>query len=103
MTGLSIIVAGADPVRFRTALTLAAAHAALGGRTRMLLDGEAVRLAVLPEELRESCLELGVGIMLCQSGLALAGLSAAALDPRFEHGGMVRFLADLGEDRLIVV
>jgi hypothetical protein len=103
MTGLAIIVAGVDVARFRTALTLAAAHAALGGRTRLLLDGEAVRLAVLPQdELIESCFDLGATITLCQSGLAAAGLEAAALDPRFDYGGMVGLLADLGDDRLVI-
>ena len=102
MNGLGIIVAGADQARFRTALTLAAAHAALGGRVRILLDGESVSLAAAPDELLDSCFELGATVTLCQSGLAEAGLYAAALDPRFDHGGMVGWLADLGEDRLVL-
>ena len=102
MTGLGVIVAGPDLVRFRCALTLAAAQAALGGRTRLLLDSAAVRLAAEPEALLESCLELGVAITLCQSGLALAGLEAGDLDSRFDYGGMVGWLADLGDDRLIL-
>lgn len=103
MTGLAIIVAGADGARFRTALTLAAAHAALGGRTRLLLDGDAVRLGVPPgDALLESCFDLGVAITLCQSGLAAAGLDAASLDRRFGYGGMVGLLADLGDDRLVI-
>jgi predicted peroxiredoxin len=100
--GLAVIVAGTDPARFRTALTLAAAQAALGGRVRLLLDGEAVRLAAMRDELLESCLELGVTVTLCQSGLAAAGLRAAALDPRFDYGGMVGLLACLGDDRLVI-
>ena len=104
MTGLAIIVATPDPLRFRTALTLAAAHAALGKRTRMLLDGDAVRLAVDPrDDILETCLELGATITLCQSGLAAAELDAGSLDARFDYGGMIRLLADLGDDRLIVV
>ena len=102
MTGLSIIIAGPDSVRFRSALTLAAAQAALGGRTRMLFDNAAVGLAAAPEELLETCLELGVAVTLCQSGLALAGLEAGGLDPRFGYGGMVGWLADLGDDRLVL-
>lgn len=102
MKGLAIIVAGADPARYRTALTLAAAHAALGGRTRLLLDSVAVRLAVSEEALLESCFELGVAVTLCQSGLADAGLEAALLDPRFRYGGMVGLLAELGDDRLVL-
>jgi len=102
MRGLGIVVAGNDPVRFRTALTLAAAQAALGGRVRILLDGEAVRLAVAPDELLDSCLDLGAAVTLCQSGLAEAGLEAHALDPRLDYGGMVGWLAGLGDDRLVV-
>jgi len=102
MTGLGIIVAGTDMVRFRTALTLAAAQAALGGRTRILLDSGAVPLAANRNELLESCFELGVDVTLCQSGLAEAGLAASALDPRFSYGGMVGWLADLGTDRLVI-
>ena len=104
MTGLAIIVAGADPARFRTALTLAAANAALERRTRLLLDGEAVKMAVSPEEmLLETCFELGVTITLCQGGLAAAHMDASRLDARFDYGGMVGLLADLGADRLIVI
>jgi hypothetical protein len=102
MTGLGIIVADTDPVRFRTALTLAAAQAALGGRARLLLDSAAVALAATPHDLLESGFELGVEVMLCQSGLAEAGLDASALDSRFSYGGMVGWLADLGADRLVI-
>jgi predicted peroxiredoxin len=104
VTGLSIVVAGRDPARFRTALTLAAASAALGGRTRILLNGESVRMAADTSnlELLESCFALGVAITLCQSGLAEAGLETGALDARFDYGGMVGFLAELGADRLVV-
>jgi len=102
MMGIGIIVADADTVRFRTVLTLAAAQAALGGRVRILLDSGAVMLAQAPDALLESCLELGAEVMLCQTGLADAGLDASALDPRFCYGGMVGWLAALGEDRLVV-
>jgi len=103
MTGLGIVVAGIDPVRFRTALTLAAAQAALGGRARILLDSGAVPLAGTVDDLIESCFELGVEMMLCQTGLAEAGMEAASLDQRFSYGGMVGWLADLGMDRLVIV
>jgi len=102
MTGLGIIVADADPVRFRTALTLASAQAALGGRVRILLDSGAVALALASDPLLESCFDFGVEVMLCQTGLAEAGLEASTLDPRFSYGGMVSWLADLGADRLVI-
>jgi predicted peroxiredoxin len=103
MTGLAIIVATADAERLETALRLAASHAALGGRTRLLFDQAAVPAAHMGGPLLESCLELGADIILCQSGMAAAGLEAAALDGRFQFGGMVGFLAALEEDRLVVV
>ena len=102
MRGLGIVIGGTDASRLGTALTLAASQAALGARVRLLFDGDAVRLAMARDELLESCLELGVTVTLCQSGLASAGLEAAALDPRFEYGGMVGWLAGLAEDRLIL-
>jgi len=102
MRGLGIVIAGADASRLRTALTLAASQAALGARVRILFDGDAVPLAVTCDELLESCLELGATVTLCQSGLASAGLEAATLEPRFEYGGMVGWLAELAEDRLIL-
>ena len=104
VTGLAIIVATGDPERLQTALTLAASHAALGGRTRLLFDSAAVGLAAEASgSLWESCLELGADVILCQTGLAAAGLDAASLDPRFSFGGMIGLLADLGKDRLVVV
>lgn len=102
MTGIGIIVAAADPVRFRTALTLAAAQAALGGRARILLDSGAVGLAADTNPLLESCFDFGVELMLCQTGLAETGLDASTLDSRFSYGGMVSWLADLGSDRLVI-
>jgi len=102
MTGLGIIVAGVDPVRFRTALTLAAAQAALGGRVRILLDSGAVTLAATLDTLFESCFELGAEVTICQTGLAEASLDASMLDPRFCYGGMVGWLAGIGADRLVI-
>jgi len=102
MSGLGIIVADTNPIRLRTALTLAAAQAALCARARVLLDSGAVALASSPNELLESCFELGVELTLCQSGLAEAGLVASALDQRFSYGGMVGWHADLGTDRLVI-
>ncbi|HWI85620.1 MAG TPA: hypothetical protein VNT42_04760, partial [Sphingomonas sp.] len=93
VTGLSIIAISADPGRFRSALGLAAAHAALGGRTRLLLDGEASRLVILPpDDLLQTCFDLGASITICQSGLAAVGVDAGTLDPRFTYGGLVGML-----------
>jgi predicted peroxiredoxin len=102
MRGLSIVVAGPDPVRYRSALSMAAAAAALGGAVRLLLDQAAVMLAHSEAELVHTCFELGVAIDLCQTGLAAAGLDASRLDDRFSFGGMIGFLAALGEDHLVI-
>lgn len=118
MRGLTIVVAGPDRSRFRTALTLAAAQAALGARARLFLEVDAVALvrrneqgeqplvaAGLPTtaELIDTGLALGVAITLCQSGIALAGLNLAELDQRLEAGGITSILATLGDDRLLAI
>lgn len=115
--GLTILVATADEARLRAALGLAAAQAALGGRGRLFLDAAAVpALAATPDdapyraaglpgraELMTLALDLGVEITVCQSGLALATVSLAALDPRIGAGGLAGLLASLGEDRFVAV
>jgi predicted peroxiredoxin len=120
MRGLTLIVTGRDPERLRAALTLAAAHAALEGRTRLFCQGEAVeplapwarvpndadhQAAGLPTlgQLIEEALGLGVEILACQSGLALMRIPADALDPRIASGGPVSLLQTLGEDRLVTL
>jgi predicted peroxiredoxin len=101
--GLTIIVSGADPDRLRSALGVAAAEAALGGRVRLFFDAGAVPLLrVLPspiEPMLEAGIELGIHVSVCQTGLAEQGIT---LDPRFQPGGLVTLMADLGEDRLLL-
>jgi predicted peroxiredoxin len=99
LRGLTIVVATADPARWRAALTLASAQAALGGRTRIYCHDAAVTL-LLPSELLDTAIELGVIVIACQTGLAmhdrpLPGFAVA--------GGLVSLLADLGEDRLVTL
>jgi predicted peroxiredoxin len=118
--GLTIIVTSRDPERLRAGLTLAAANAALEGRTRLFVQGEAVEPlapwarvpndadhaeAGLPTlaQLIEEALGLGVEIIACQSGLALMRLPADALDSRIGFGGPVSVLQTLGEDRLVTL
>jgi predicted peroxiredoxin len=118
MRGLTLLVATGDPERFRAALTIASAHAALGGRTRVycheaaaaLLGGDdadagALRARGLPSraELIATAIESGAAIIACQTGLALANLDAASLPDGVETGGLVGLLADLGDDRLDTV
>lgn len=104
LRGLTIVVATADAERWASALTMAAAHAALGGATRLFLDSAAVALLAEPAGgLLATALDLGVTVIACQTGLAAAGLSMAALDARIEAGGMTSLLAALEEDRLVTI
>jgi len=118
MRGLTILVATAEAERLHAALTYAAAGAACGHAVRVHLHEGAVALlrppltaaadpartaAGLPTlgQILDEALDQEVAITVCQSGLALAGLSLAQLDPRVEAQGAVGMLAALGEDRLI--
>jgi len=122
MRGLTILVAGADGERLHAALSFAAASAAMGAATgaatRLHLHGRAVGLLAPPiampgdadhtaaglptlAQILEDALDLGVAISACQSGLALAGLAADALDPRIAMDGPVGVLLAAGDDRLV--
>jgi predicted peroxiredoxin len=116
MSGLTIIVATADTERFRAAMTLATAQAALGGRVRVYChersvallrpapDEDAAALAAsgLPDRpaLLAMAIDGGVALIACQTGLALTGLEIDELTDGVEAGGMVGLLASLGDDRL---
>ncbi len=100
--GLTITLGEPAPARLRTALVLLLATAALGGRARLFLEGRAVALlAGTPDPLWADALD-GIAVIVCQTGLADAGLDAATLDPRLVYGGPVGVLAELGEDRLAI-
>ncbi len=110
-----MIVATGDAERLRAALVLARCEIALGGSARLFAQGGAVRLFAQGEEQREDAswiaageaaladllseaLEDGVAVVACQSGLALAAVSAQQLEPRIAIGGMIGFLADLPQE-----
>ncbi|MGZ8998053.1 MAG: hypothetical protein ACXW2T_04255 [Allosphingosinicella sp.] len=109
LSGLSIVVAGQDPDRLHAALSVAAAWAALDRPARIFLQAESVALlrpsqrdgererreAGIPAltELIEESLARGASVTACQSGLALAGLSAEDLPAGVDTGGLVDFLA----------
>ena len=111
MRGLTVVVAGPDPDRFRAALTMACAAAALGGRARVYLHEAAVGLLIrdapapagLPDlaDLRAIADDSGVELIACQTGLALARLSADT--QRVAAGGLIDLLATLGDDRLVTL
>ncbi|MBA2935082.1 DsrE family protein [Sphingomonas sp. CGMCC 1.13654] len=115
MRGLTVIVT--RPGSLRAGLELAAANAALGGRARLFAQGEAVAALALPMRaphdpdhaaaglpalaaLFEEAQALGVEAIVCQSGLALMGVTADMLDARISFGGPVSVMQTLGEDRL---
>jgi predicted peroxiredoxin len=118
MPGLIIVVAGRDPERFHAALSLAAANAALGQRSRIFLQGDAAALlgdtgsetddhyvrhgVPTLRQLFEEAQALGVEIIVCQSGLALAGLQADQLPNGVSTGGLVELLATGGQDQLLM-
>jgi predicted peroxiredoxin len=115
MQGLSIVVAAADPERFRSALEVAAANAALGKPTRLFLQAQAVALLgkgswreaapgmpTIAEMLHEA-IALGANVSICQTGLGLAGIEAASLPAGVETEGLLGFLGRRGEDQLLMV
>lgn len=121
MPGLNITILTDDAERFRGALTLAMAQAALGQPVRLFLQFEAVRLLIPPlraprddahaaqglptlAALLDEALESDIGIIACQSGMTLAGLKADEIDPRIEAGGPVSFLRSMGNaERFLAV
>lgn len=117
---LLLIATTAEAERLRGALTLACAEAALGGSVHLFLQLDAVGLiaepvvaphdeahaaAGLPRlcELLDDALELGVAITACQSGLALCGAPADALDPRVTLSGPLAVLAEIGVTTRLVL
>ncbi len=104
MRGLTILVATADPARYCAALELAAAQAALGGRARVHLHGEAVTMLFTDEsaglaELRVEAAALGVEMSACQTGLAAT--PGRSLPDNVAAGGPIGLLTELGEDRFV--
>lgn len=118
MQGLTILITTDDRVRFRAALSLACAQAALGGRVRIFCQEEAaVLLANRPDAdadrlqssgladipaLIDAARDIGVELIVCQSGLSAARLGLDVLIPGVESGGVIGILATLGEDRLVI-
>lgn len=119
MRAVTIIIATADPARFRAALTLALATSALGKRARVYCHEQAVTLlareaqaaddgaglaaAGLPDRraLLAMAQEAGVALIACQTGLAMAGLTLGDLCAGAQAGGMIGLLADGPEDQLV--
>lgn len=120
MRGLTVIVTSGDADTLYSALLLASSAVAQGGSARVFCDGPAVPLlrpaTVAPldagrashgqprlSELREEARELGVRLVACQAGMALAGLEIEALGDGVEAGGLVGLIGELGDDRLVTL
>ena len=101
MQPFAIIVSEAGP-RLTTALTLAAAAAALGRDVAILFDGPSVGALTMPDPLLAAALDLGVRITACQTGLADAGIAAAGLPAGVMTGGMIAFLAAAADAQLLL-
>lgn len=111
----------ADAERLRGALIVATAQAALGGQASLFLQLDAVALLAPPmaaprdgahraaglptlRELMAEALDMGVGLIACQSGLALSGLAADTLPKGIETGGPVSFLQQTDDAaRMLIV
>ncbi|MBW8294197.1 DsrE family protein [Sphingopyxis sp.] len=120
MPGLSIIIASADGEHFYAALETAAAAAALGRAARIFLQGPAAALLRTPVAFAGDAARRGAGqpdlvsliaeamamhvkLTVCQSGMALIGMTANELVPQVRSGGLVSFMAEIGDtDRLVV-
>ena len=119
MRGVTVILAEAAPARLRAALSLASAVAAVGGRARLFLHEDAVTLFAAPlgspadgrrsaaglptlSQLFDEALAMPVEVILCQSGLAMAGMDVGQLDPRLATGGLIGVVAAAGDDRLVL-
>ncbi|WP_298016201.1 DsrE family protein [uncultured Parasphingopyxis sp.] len=120
MRGLTILLTSDDAERLFSALSIAAANAAAGGAARIFCEGLAVRTLIegttatqdqprkaagLPtlSQLREEAAALGVVLIACQGGMALAGLTIGRLGPDVEAGGLTSVMTSLGDDRLIAL
>ena len=107
---MNIIVAAADGRRFYSALEAAIAWVALGKPVRLFLQGEAAALLRAPIAhagdaarrdagqpdlawLVEEAGEMGVELHVCQSGLALVGMTMADADAIVRASGLIGFLA----------
>lgn len=118
---LALLLVSADPARLRAGLTIGRAEIALGGTASIFLQGEAAGVLKPPiadprdaawtaageptlAALLDEALDDGVAVSLCQSGLAMAGIDAAKLDPRIALTGPIAFLSDVpGEMRLLAL
>ena len=99
MPGLRLILTDWRGERAAAAIEAAAAMAALGHPVAVLLRGAAV---ALPAETAGMLRDLGVRLIACQTAMAQGGVTASALPAGVEPGGMIAFLAELGDTQLLL-
>lgn len=112
MSDMNIIVASADGRRLYSALETGIAWVALGKSVRLFLQGDAVALLRAPiahsgDEARRAAGqpdlawlvgeagEMGVELFVCQSGLALVGMTMGDADAIVRASGLIGFLASI--------
>ena len=121
MRPLKIILLSPDRERFRGALTLAAAQAALGVEVVIFCQLEAAILLRPPftapgdaahqakglprlDELMSDAAGLGVRFVACQSGMELCGMELCDLAPHRSTGGPESYLQSVWDgDRLVFI
>lgn len=117
---MNIIVATGDAARFHAALETAMALAALGRTVRIFLQGEAVALLRAPVGyegdvartaagqpvlawMLEEASAMDVGMAACQTGMAMAGMTAGDLPGGMQATGLVGWLAGrVSGDEMVV-
>ncbi len=116
---MNLIFVEDSHARLHGGLGTACASAALGRQVRLFFQGAAVAALARrdwPEDaahvrigspsiadLLAQCAELDIPISACETGLHLAGLTAADLPEHTETCGLVAFLADRAEMPVILV
>lgn len=55
------------------------------------------------EALREACVEMGVRLIACESGLRAEGLDGGRLIPQAEVTGVVTFLSAVGTGQIVTI
>ena len=107
---IDLLLASTDSGKFIAALEFAMAQMALGKKARLFLQGEAAVLLQLPLSapqdtartaagfpdlagLLAEAADMGLSLIVCQSGLLIAGLTPDAIWPQAEISGLISFLA----------
>ena len=102
MPGLLLILTEGQGARFRAACELAASVAAMGRPVRVLAKGEAAGLLARDGAALSLLSELGAELLVCQTDLAEARLSAEAMPAGVAAAGMVHALRGTEDWQLLL-